>query len=546
MLALTAAISLGSLLETKSGGISGGDDSISTSWRQGWAPLLFFSELVLFRDNSSNNNNRADSSVQKETRRQLLEETVSTARIRIFGPNDKNNDNFLTQQDNEEKDVSLSWYTPDQQRQFLQEHGSRCWPSSLPNDDEEERSALLRRYDEFAATPFLQVEVWKFCMFFTGMGNVFWDPSQMTPLLTWEDMWEDEGSAAAQEKRTALLVTSKCTSSTASSSANNKASALSSWVHPSFLRLDEANAKTFSETMLRLLMETDKTLLQSNPLYTYQALAQQIQNDSKPWRNLWNAQCQVPSAQNPADQVLIQRHHQHQHQQQQPTLQKPSSSSIVQLQQQQRRQLQVERPPEFAQLPTFGWHCHLLGGYCCQVWKNNNYSGNNDAADDDPIMPIMMVRHPFGTSGGVTDAVAPPAHEIKLPAHQSQSPYWSKITAIPTDPTGSATAGLSKLETPNFFDILLQNSCLPTSHACKCLKRYTSTTGCDEQCAKECPCYCKVLCQIRPPPKHVQAVWYVSPPLYQLEKPLPPRLIPRIVHQTWYVNDVCVCLFFQS
>lgn len=125
----------------------------------------------------------------------------------------------------------------------------------------------------------------------------------------------------------------------------------------------------------------------------------------------------------------------------------------------------------------------------------------------------------------------------QYPLHQDPVPYWSTITAVPTVTTAAETPTKSKLESPNFFDILLQNNCLPTSTACHaCLKRYTHSTGCDDQCTLECPCYCKVLCQIRPPPKQVQAVWYVAPPLLQLpeKQTQPQRLIPRIVHQTWY------------
>jgi hypothetical protein len=274
--------------------------------------------------------------------------------------------------------------------------------------------------------------------------------------------------------------------------------------------------------MIRLLLETEHYLLTSNPLYTYQALAQHIQSDTHHGWNVWNAQCQVPSPQNPADQVLVQR------QQRRRRRRKAKSVGATQ------GQLQMEVPLEFSQLPTYGLHCTRLGGYCCQVWKPYL-----------PDIPVLMLQHPFGTTGGITSAAVSTQKQQQQQQHQHQQPasftqndsdmaaYWSTITAVPTADDSSARV-VSKLETPNFFDILFQNNCLPTSDDChKCLKRYTSTTGCDDQCRHECPCYCKVLCQIRPPPKHVQAVWYVSPPLYQLQTPLAPRLIPRIVHQTW-------------
>lgn len=51
------------------------------------------------------------------------------------------------------------------------------------------------------------------------------------------------------------------------------------------------------------------------------------------------------------------------------------------------------------------------------------------------------------------------------------------------------------------------------------------------RCQKECPCYCRALCRIRPPPKRIAAEWLVRVPPLRHD---PSRLIPRIVHQTWY------------
>ena len=51
------------------------------------------------------------------------------------------------------------------------------------------------------------------------------------------------------------------------------------------------------------------------------------------------------------------------------------------------------------------------------------------------------------------------------------------------------------------------------------------------KCQLECPCYCDVLCTIRPPPKDVVRTYVVNPPRY---KKVVDRLVPRIIHQTWY------------
>jgi Glycosyltransferase sugar-binding region containing DXD motif len=50
-------------------------------------------------------------------------------------------------------------------------------------------------------------------------------------------------------------------------------------------------------------------------------------------------------------------------------------------------------------------------------------------------------------------------------------------------------------------------------------------------CGDKCPCYCNALCQVRPPSKRIAAEWIVSPPRYRKN---PERLIPRLIHQTWF------------
>lgn len=434
--------------------------------------------------------------------RRLQEIPNDSSKIRIFGPISEQEINTPSQQ---EDGVSFTWYTTQQQRQFLQQHGRDCWKSSEEEQDDNRinDNPLTQRFDELASSPFLQAELWKFCVFHTLKGNVYWDRAQVVPLLLWQDMWQED----PEDQSMALLV----------STPSETAASGSSWIHSSLMRLDAPYAKRLSENMLRLLMDTEDLLLTSNPLYTYQAMAQHIQNETP--TNVWKAKCLVPSPRNPVDDVLVQRHA--------PNKKKESNKF-----KRYSRSLEPQIPPEFSRLPAFGLHCTIPGGYCCQVWNN-----------EEEEIPALMVKHPFGTTGGLTKPTPPKetssAEVTAVDKSQRQQyptkpdPYYSTITAVPNGIKDSVA--ISKLETPNFFDILFQNNCLPTSDNChKCLKRYTHSTGCDDQCKQECPCYCKVLCQIRPPPKHIQAVWYVSPPLLQLPTYKPPRLIPRLVHQTWY------------
>lgn len=81
----------------------------------------------------------------------------------------------------------------------------------------------------------------------------------------------------------------------------------------------------------------------------------------------------------------------------------------------------------------------------------------------------------------------------------------------------------------------MENDCLPETKECfKCLKRGTHGDehgGDCSVCRDECLCYCSALCSIRPPPKRVVAELQIQRPVYRKD---PSRLIPRIIHQTWF------------
>jgi len=85
-------------------------------------------------------------------------------------------------------------------------------------------------------------------------------------------------------------------------------------------------------------------------------------------------------------------------------------------------------------------------------------------------------------------------------------------------------------ETPNFFDVLLQNDCLPSDKFCsQCLRNKKGATC--KSCEDVCKCYCNALCKTEVKEKFVSKVISVTPPLYRKD---PSRLIPRIIHQTWF------------
>ncbi len=173
-------------------------------------------------------------------------------------------------------------------------------------------------------------------------------------------------------------------------------------------------------------------------------------------------------------------------------------------------------------------------GHCCQVWSQQEENGRQEA-------PILLIRDPWLSKHDreeATPSTNVPFAFIDRPDEMTDASLGMDMDHLPfvatvrEYPTGATPATL--LETPNFFDILLMNDCLPSGKECfKCLKTgYDGDQGGDCQlCQAQCPCYCQALCQIRPPPKRLMAEWKVTRPRVSKD---PERLIPRIIHQTWY------------
>ncbi len=82
------------------------------------------------------------------------------------------------------------------------------------------------------------------------------------------------------------------------------------------------------------------------------------------------------------------------------------------------------------------------------------------------------------------------------------------------------------------FDIFSQRKCLPSKECIGCFRNTDFVASC-ETCRKQCGCYCKFLCKISLPPPPVTKEIIVRPPRYSRD-PTRRRLIPRMVHQTWF------------
>jgi hypothetical protein len=86
------------------------------------------------------------------------------------------------------------------------------------------------------------------------------------------------------------------------------------------------------------------------------------------------------------------------------------------------------------------------------------------------------------------------------------------------------------LDTPNFYELLANRKCLPVDQNGACFRCLIGANNCT-LCQKECGCYCKALCHLKPKSKFVSKEWSIKKAPKSRD---PSRFIPRIIHQTWF------------
>lgn len=160
--------------------------------------------------------------------------------------------------------------------------------------------------------------------------------------------------------------------------------------------------------------------------------------------------------------------------------------------------------------------CPQTYGFCCSIYEPTTLG--MVAVTRDPVYPQINI----------------PLDQLPRPFAQATNDHHyhpdDELPYIATIRQDSHTKPDNFPETPNFYEMLMVNQCLPDDETCsKCL-RDKKGANC-QSCASVCSCYCKTLCHERIPEKFVAHEWLVTPPLYRKS---PSRLVPRIVHQTWY------------
>ena len=173
--------------------------------------------------------------------------------------------------------------------------------------------------------------------------------------------------------------------------------------------------------------------------------------------------------------------------------------------------------------------CPRESGFCCFIYSNQEEAL---LASKNPVLPEHVISYerlprPFPTSssgttnnGGYDDNELPFISTLKRTEHGKEvAPAKSKETT-------------NSVET--FYEQMKAKNCMPSQACRKCLgdKKHGATC---ETCLEACPCFCKALCAQDASVPSRNATAYdnivVSKPRHARD---PTRLIPRIVHQTWF------------
>ena len=179
--------------------------------------------------------------------------------------------------------------------------------------------------------------------------------------------------------------------------------------------------------------------------------------------------------------------------------------------------------------------------YGCQAQHGMQKSSSSKNRRERTRTILLTPRQYLPYQATPNDAASPPQFRpLGMNSKSSvggdrETPYITTITSITSRQTPNNAA-----TTPNFYDILSSKDCLPTSKICEaCMK--TLQGGDCRICHKFCGCFCDSLCKTEVKDKVVTKVFEYKAPLYkrvnidygssnaQVE-----RLIPNIVHQTWF------------
>lgn len=465
-------------------------------------------------------------------------------------------------------------YGPKERRTFLEQYGHFCYEPADAAGNE-----VLQRYESLKASPSLQVELWKYCMLYMGQGNVYIDATETSLIRLFTDVFL--GEKGILDKNYALLADVHHASKQKQGVNEN----VKLGIAHSNLLIVKSPLNEVAGAMLKLLMETPRAVLTTSSLLLPGELFRLVDESMKTgWKSgkksskKWFGGNEMRNR--ASDWVLLESKC--------IELADPSSSprsiwsgvsvseslevgtpndgaevapapltSISRRTKEDWKRLHQQLDSETSLIGTSATpdansrrvthHCPLSNGaHCCEVYHPEH---GFDSA-------LLTTRHPVGPMSSSYESTIHRKGEQVPPLPYLQQAGKDLLASRENGPTYSISKGEMQFmstvrevslvdddyapnlpneqsPTPNFFDLLLENDCLPTTKAChQCLKRVKDGKGNDcSNCSKECGCYCTVLCKIRPPEKRIVKEWRVFPPAFRKDSN---RLVPRIVHQTWF------------
>lgn len=542
-----------------------------------------------------------DPSEMSPTELSEMHRRLRATRAMVFGGIANNNNNngtttiMTSSRDTTNFRPTLEIYTPAERRDYLVKKGKHCLPpntnieSSLPWND------VLSRYDSLMILSDdgnqnskssdhkisennyqssgrrlerLATELWKYCLLCNGDGHVYlgYDEAQLLyPLkAVLNDPNANYGVVSVKEE--------------GSNKSNNH------YLHDSFMAISPYNpAKVELSSIIRVLLETSNDVLALRPMLTSRMMHQVIVDSEKnnseddvtdissSW-TLLQSHCIDLAKDTQGDNEIIS-----------PTdatigssdnvyanFHPSSSSRALILPLQRGDDTRTNSGQVAASCPLSS------GGYCCLAFLPNGVVDGPAIALRNPIISGISSSSPNGS-------VMPYKFEADVKSKRDSTarvskqtlnlgvipttdlPYISTVRLLHNHTSSMSTSPTTRFpnhpaDSPNFFDILFENDCLPYTKEClRCLKdvsneahlknvgeeglssssatqtkRKLGDQQMDNACSKcqlECPCYCNVLCKIRPPPKEVVRTYAVNPPRY---KKAVDRLVPKIIHQTWF------------
>jgi hypothetical protein len=488
---------------------------------------------------------------------------------------------------------TLEIYTPAERRDYLVRKGKYCHPSNTNIESSLSWNDVLSRYDSLMIMSVdeaqksksnnykisninsqsnrrlerLATELWKYCLLYNGDGHVYlgYEEAQLLHPLkaVFNDAHVNYGVVSVKEE---------------GGNKNNN-----HYLYDSFMAISPYNpAKVELSSIIRLLLETSNDVLALRPMLPSRMMHQVIvdrkksdseddvtdisSSSSSSW-TLLQSHCidLAKDAQNEISPMMD------------ATIGSDGNTYATFHSSSSSRSLMLPLTPvgDTTNHPSqVAASCPLSsGGYCCLAFLPNGVADG----------PAIALRHPIISalsSSSSIESELPYKLEADAKSKRDSTAKASKQTlnlgAIPTTDLPyistvrllhNHTSSMPALPTtdfpnhpadaPNFFDILFENDCLPYTKECqRCLKdvsneahlknqgnerqsptktmRKLGGQEMDNACSKcqlECPCYCNVLCKIRPPPKEITRTYAVNPPRY---KKSVNRLVPKIIHQTWF------------